>query len=30
VVDAAEMTDEERGAAGITRSVDDIELDLGS
>jgi hypothetical protein len=29
VVDAAEMTDEERSAAGITRSVNDIVLDLG-
>jgi hypothetical protein len=30
VVRANEMTDEERGAAGVTRSVDDIELDVGS
>ncbi|MGE0327305.1 MAG: BREX system ATP-binding protein BrxD [Polyangiaceae bacterium] len=28
IVEANEMTDEERGAAGIERSVDDIELDL--
>lgn len=30
VVDPAELSDEERVAAGVTRSVDDIELDLGS
>lgn len=29
VVDAADLTPEERAAAGIERSVDDIELDLG-
>jgi hypothetical protein len=29
VVDSTELTDEERAAAGIARSVDDIPLDLG-
>jgi len=29
VVQANEMTDEERGAAGVARTVDDIELDVG-
>lgn len=29
-IDAGEMTDEERSAAGIARSVEDIELDLTS
>jgi len=28
-IDAGEMTDEERSAAGVARSVEDIELDLG-
>lgn len=28
VVDGAELTEEERAAAGLTRSVDDIQLDL--
>ena len=30
VVDSNELTAEERSAAGIERSVDDIELDLSS
>ena len=30
VVDNNELTDEERHAAGVERSVDDIELDLAS